>query len=88
MNNIKFINGSEMTILEGSSNSHNAPMMIFAVDVAKSDSDDISCISYYCSKCKTIFRVDNFGKGEYVSPELFHKCPNCKTRFKGWILNQ
>ena len=87
MDGIKFVNGSKMRVLDGSSNSPNAPMMIFAIDMTNPDSEDLSCISYPCSKCKTIFHSDYFRNGEYCSPELYTKCPSCGTRFKGWIHN-
>lgn len=86
MDSIKFINGSEIKTIDGYKPS-KVPMMIFAVDMAKPNSKDMSAISYYCSKCKTIFKVDSFDKDIYYSPKLYNRCPECNTKFKGWVQN-
>lgn len=85
MNHIKFVNGSEIKTIEGYQPS-DVPMMIFGVDMAKPDSKDMSAISYYCSKCKTVFKVVTFDNDTYY-PELYDECPECKAKFKGWIQN-
>ena len=82
---IRFSNGSEIKILKNKNNPSNVPMMIYGIDMAQPDSVDNSCIGYCCSKCKSVFHVDQFSKNEFVSPELYVSCPRCKVRFKGWI---
>jgi hypothetical protein len=82
---INFVNGSKITTLDKDYKPSNAPMMMFGVDMAKPDSEDNSCISYYCSKCCTIFHVEHFVKGDYVSPKFYTECPSCGVIFKGWI---
>jgi len=85
VDSIKFVNGSEIKILEGTKPS-NAPMLIFGVDMAKEDSDDYSCISYFCSSCKTIVSTNYFKNGvDNNEPILPANCPNCGVTFKGYI---
>lgn len=84
MDSIKFVNGSEIKTIENASNQpSDVPMMIFAVDMANPDSDDYSCINYYCSGCRK-----NVSTIYFTNEPILHKnCPNCGVRFKGWIQN-
>ena len=86
MNSIKFVNDSEIKIIDGYKHS-KAPMMIFAVDMAKPDSKDDTAISYYCSKCKTIFDVQHFPYNISKNVSLYDECPECGCKFKGWVQN-
>ena len=87
LDSIKFVNGSEINIIKGNGYYTEKPMMLFAIDIAKQDAEDMSCISYYCTKCKTIFHVDHFNNDTHVNPKLFSDCPRCHARFVGWIQN-
>lgn len=60
-------------------------MMIYGIDMARPDSIDESCISYYCSKCKTVFDVQHYTPNMQVGVVLHAECPHCGIRFKGWI---
>lgn len=81
------INGSEIKVLDNCSNKpSDVPMMIFAVDMANPDSEDYSCINYYCSCCKNIVSTIHFKNGiDNNEPILPANCPSCGVRFKGWI---
>lgn len=84
---INFVNGSKITTLDDKNyKPSDAPMMIFGIDLAKPDSEDYSCVSYYCSKCKEIVTEIHTKKGLQESDVILPaNCPHCGVRFKGWI---
>jgi hypothetical protein len=64
-------------------------MLIIGADIAEPDADDYSCISYYCSSCKTIVSTNYFKNGvDNNEPILPANYPSCGIRFKGYMINK
>lgn len=82
---IKFKNGSEIKTLERYNHKPSEVPMLIGVDMCESDSEDYSCINYYCSSCKKIVSTC-YMKNSNDEPILPAYCPHCNVRVKGWIM--
>ncbi len=83
---IKFKNGNTIEILKSSDNIRpkNLAFQFISIDLAPEDLEDMSCISYKCTKCNTIFETQYFKNGDRVDYNIYQFCPDCKRPFRGW----
>lgn len=57
-------------------------IQIIGIDV--SNSEDFSCVSTMCSKCKHILEATLYNpKANVVNCSMLKKCPVCGTKFDG-----
>ena len=80
---INFKNGSSIRTIKNNNNNSDRTLQITGIDLAGENSKDYSCISYKCSSCNTVFKVEIYDKNTEV--DLYTACPICGKRFKGWL---
>lgn len=80
---IIFKNGNSIKTIGNHSDNSDMTSQVIGIDLADENSKVLSCISYKCSNCNTVFKVDIYDKNTEVN--LFNKCPICGKRFKGWL---